>query len=84
MWVQAQGTYPWGCESENIVELDAMQSSEMVPALKKSTIFSFKVTFIISSQGITKKAVKSNRISSCTDIGNYVKNSFHNASLEKA
>lgn len=24
MWVLAQGTYPWGCESENIVELDAM------------------------------------------------------------
>lgn len=81
MWVQAQSAYPWGCKTENRAACYVIQWNGA--SIKKSTIFSFQVTFIISSQGITKKAVKSNRISSGTDIGNYVKNSFHNASKEE-
>ncbi len=55
----------------------------MVPALKKALSFHLKSLLLSAAQESQKKPVKSNRISRGTDIGNYVKNSFYNASLGK-
>lgn len=52
-------------------------------SIETSSIFSFEVTFYNQLSGNHKKAAKSNRISSGTDISNYVKNSFHNTSKGK-